>query len=58
MEGDTGAFDRRLLLLLGDPADPSRMLGAAWAFFLRGGGGASASERQAARRLTVRLSAP
>src|SRR5947209_18904216 len=30
MEGDTGSFDRRLLLLFRDPADPARLLGPAW----------------------------
>ncbi|GGH19088.1 phosphatase PAP2 family protein [Alsobacter metallidurans] len=30
MEGDTGAFDRRLILLLRQPADPGLLLGPAW----------------------------
>jgi undecaprenyl-diphosphatase len=30
MEGDTGAFGRRLLLLFRDPADPARLLGPDW----------------------------
>lgn len=30
MEGDTGAFDRRLILLFREPADPSRLLGPTW----------------------------
>jgi undecaprenyl-diphosphatase len=30
MEGDTGAFDRRLILLLRQTADPSVLLGPAW----------------------------
>lgn len=30
MEGDTSAFDRKVLLLFRDPADPARMLGPDW----------------------------